>query len=387
MCVHLFRKYRFPQCATVLGVLTLGLLARVVPVGAAPLTLDEAAVKFNDAQRSPYAIIPSTYSDEGEGELKVTKSGLYKLEARDGSSYSTSGNQALKIPVGGGKNYWIAFRKTMPDTDTPLNGVLLYWVKDNTADAQLLDTTPGTPAGVDDAALSVGRTFFDREAGLYITPTRRIGSSSIEVAVNLGKFEGNQPPTLELNSPPAKGVTGKDLSLSARGTDPDGDTLAYYWDFNDEESQGGLAATAANVTHNWEKSADYRVRCTVSDMKGGTASRSFVLRIERLPGIEDVSGRHRISGTVTLNGAPFADALVRAEIVGALTKSPIIGTAYTDSDGTFTLLNILPGNYIVKAIKPGYTIEPIRISTNRTPETIAMGKTDVTDVPFAATPN
>jgi hypothetical protein len=391
MCVHLFCQYNNTRHAN-RGSWLRGALFCAVALGfaasaqAAPLVLEEAAIKFSDTQRSPYSLVPSSYSGDGEGEVTVTKSGTYKLDARDGSSFGTSSTQALKIPVGGGKNYWIAYRKAMPDTETPLNGVLLYWIKDNTSDAQLLDTTPGTPAGVDDAALSLGSTFADKAAGLYITPTRRVGSSSIEVVVNMGKFEANKPPTVKLTPSVNKGVTGKDLSFSVEASDPDRDTLAYYWDFNDGERQGGLAATSATVKHSWEKSADYRVRCTVSDMKGGTASASFVLRIQRLPGIEDVSGRHRISGTVTQDGQPFADALVRVEAVGTIGKSAVIGTAFTDSDGTFALLNILPGNYIVKADKPGYTIEPIRISTNRTPETVYMGKNDVTDVPFNATP-
>lgn len=399
MCVHLFCRNHFPRRVaqgswvrgTLASLMALGLAASARPAGAAPLTLGQEAVAFNDAQRSPYVLIPSTYSGEGDGELTVTKSGTYKLEARDGTSYGTSGNQAIKIPVGGGKNYWLAFRKAMPDTETPVNGVLLYWTKDNSSDAQLLDTTPGTPAGIDDAALSLGRTFADKAANLYITPTRKIGSSSIELVINMGTFDGNQPPTLKLTAPSTKGVTGKDLSFSAEASDPDRDTLGYYWDFGDAETQGGLTTAAAKITHNWEKSADYRVRCTVTDMKGGTVSSSFLLRVERLPGIEDVSARHRISGTVTLNGAPLADVLVRVEVTGSIKsaggKNTLSGTAYTDSDGSFTFLNILPGDYVVKAAKPGYTIEPIRISTNRTPETVAMGKVDVTDVPFAATPN
>ena len=37
---------------------------------------------------------------------------------------------------------------------------------------QLLDTTPGSPFGKDDAPISLGRTFSDTEAGIHITTAR-----------------------------------------------------------------------------------------------------------------------------------------------------------------------------------------------------------------------
>ena len=57
------------------------------------------------------------------------------------------------------------------------------------------------------------------------------------------------------------------VTLNGGGSsDPNGDALAYFWDFGDDSPP----VNAPSVTHQWSRAGWYVVRCVVSDMKGGT---------------------------------------------------------------------------------------------------------------------
>ena len=57
------------------------------------------------------------------------------------------------------------------------------------------------------------------------------------------------------------------IAFTATGTDPDGDTLTYAWDFGDTTS-----STTQNPSKTYTAAGTYTAKVTVSDGKGGSGS-------------------------------------------------------------------------------------------------------------------
>ena len=71
------------------------------------------------------------------------------------------------------------------------------------------------------------------------------------------------------------------VAFSAAATDADGDTLTFSWSFGD-----GSTSSSQNPTHSYQQLGFYDATVTVSDGKGGTATRTIqvnVLSTERDP--------------------------------------------------------------------------------------------------------
>ena len=98
----------------------------------------------------------------------------------------------------------------------------------------------------------------------------------IDVVVNVGAFEGNQAPVLELSASATAVDEDDEITFTAVAFDPDGDALGIYWDFGD----GNYAYNETEVTHAFEQEGEYFVRCEVTDMKGGHTSRYVVVTVE-----------------------------------------------------------------------------------------------------------
>jgi hypothetical protein len=108
---------------------------------------------------------------------------------------------------------------------------------------------------------------------------------------------------------------GTNVSFGAFVTDPDGDSLTYKWDFQDEE----FTTSNSGVTHTFGRARDYKVKVTASDGKGGSSSAEATVVAGTLEGtwvIENAvhenlymnvshSGSASISGSFT-NGATFS---------------------------------------------------------------------------------
>ena len=76
----------------------------------------------------------------------------------------------------------------------------------------------------------------------------------------------NEAPAVDLNANAATGTAPLTVSFSAEADDPDGDALAYLWDFGDGTISGENPAS-----HLYREAGTYTASVTVSDRKGGKA--------------------------------------------------------------------------------------------------------------------
>jgi hypothetical protein len=278
------------------------------------------------------------------------------------------------------QDYFLEFRQRYTANQWLMNGIGLRWGSASGSGSQLIDTTPGTPDGKNDSAIVIGRTFSDPTAPVHITPLG-FGNTyppSIDVRVNIGTFPGNLPPIVSLGASAENTGIGGTVTLTANATDPNGDPLAYWWDLGD----GTLTISNSPViTKAWTTIGEYKVRCVVSDMKGGTTSESIVITV-------GAPTTFSISGRVLYRGSPLADVLVRAS------SSSSSRYAYTDSDGTYNITRLAAGSYTVTALLHPYTFVNPFFSN---PVTVGPGaesidfigvdapQNDVTLVPMGAT--
>jgi hypothetical protein len=269
----------------------------------------------------------------------VTTSGNYRLFAHDATNAATP--RAVRIARNAQTNYWLEFRQKFTDRPALMDGVGLRWARTGNQQSLLLDVTPGSADGKNDSALLIGRTFSDRVAGIHITPLAKGGTipESLDLQVNLGKFTNNQLPSVTLTASATSAFAGAPITFTANATDPDGDTLAYSWDFGDNAI---VAANTNVVRRAWSAAREYWVRCTVSDMKGGEGSAAVLVRIGN-------PTTYRVAGRVLQGGKPVAG--IRVEVSNTQ-------QTYTVSDGTYTLTGLARGTYSVKAIAEGYLFTP-----------------------------
>ncbi len=280
----------------------------------------------------------------------VTTNGVYRIYTFDAPGIVTGQKYAIRVRKDYDRNYWAEFHQRFTHRWF-LNGVVLNWdpwdngVSDSAGGTHLLDTTPGSPDGKNDCPVIVGRTYSDASAGVHITPLARStsGENWIDVAVSLGAFPGNNPPIANLIADRTTVGAGANVNFSVVAYDPDGDPLAYAWDFGDLN----FGPNSSSVSKNWP-AGEYTVRCTVSDMKGGTYTAKTLITVGS-PATFRVSGR-----IIDEQGAP---------VEGVRVHNGQSGTAYratfTDSDGFYILANNSAGNHTVNAVKYGYTFNAL----------------------------
>ena len=283
----------------------------------------------------------------------VTTSGTYRLNTYDIAALTPGQAYALKIRKDYDRNYWVEFRRKIANAWF-LNGVMLNWdawnngVTNSGSGTHLLDTTPGTTAGnssKDDGAVTIGRTYSDWPSGIHITPIAR-GSNApenwIDVVVNLGIFPSNLPPTSAIIADRTSVATGAVVNLASVAVDPDGDALAYAWDFGDLT----FGPNASSAAKSWAVAGEYLVRCTVSDMKGGVYTRQTVITVGS-------PGTLRAGGRIVFNGQPLEGVRVHNGQSGSSYRG-----GYTDSDGYYLVPGLSNASVNITAVRYGYTLTP-----------------------------
>ncbi len=253
----------------------------------------------------------------------VTASGTYRLATTD--DVHSAGQRLLNFKKDN-RNYWIEFRQNLSDSRLS-NGVFLQWANTDGRENYLLDARPALSG----TAIPIGSTFTDRgannNAGVHVTPVRKGGTypESVDVVVNFGKFSSNRAPVARVSANTAAAPATAPVDFSVAATDADSDALAYFWEFGD-----GTYSTdnQPRQTHAYDSGGEYTVQVTVSDMKGGAARDSVVVKV-------DAPTVHRITGRVLdANNQPLGGIRINA-VNGSETK-----WALTDSDGSYTLAGL-----------------------------------------------
>ena len=303
----------------------------------------------------------------------VTSSGTYRIFAHD-TLASADQIRAIKIQRDTSFDYWLEFRQLLTGNRWSMDGAGLrraHLVNDDVG-TQLLDATPGSPEDRLDSPLVIGRTFSDPEAGIHVTPVGRGGTrpESLDVVVNLGAFPSNDPPSVSLAASATATEIQTDVTFEATASDPDGDALAYSWDFGN----GFFGSNSSSVTTRWLSNNEYVVRCTVTDMKGGTASDSVVVSVGPV-------STFRISGEVTLDGAPLEGVHVHNGLLGSANRG-----SYTDSDGTYVIAGVEAGEHALFAAKAGYETSPLERLVTVGPDASGVDFTAVPTPPPPPTP-
>ncbi|MEW6158868.1 MAG: PKD domain-containing protein, partial [Verrucomicrobiota bacterium] len=292
--------------------------------------------------------------DDADAPL-ITQSGTYRLYAEDHPD--ARGIRALRIARSADLVYWLEFRQFFK-SQYATNGLLVRWAGSAEQNTLLLDTTPGSAGGRNDAPLIIGRTLSDPCIDFHITPIAEGEASPnfVDVVIQRGPFVDNAPPQLELTAGALSANVGQAISFEARAADANGDSLAYSWDFGDFT----VGENKPSLSHAWLLPGEFVVRCTVSDMKGGTASKSLVVRIGTF-------STFQISGSVLREGAPVPDALVR-----------VLGTTrigWSDSDGTYVITRVNSGTYEISADMDRANCFPLNFSNPVTVGPNAAGLT------------
>jgi PKD repeat protein len=227
------------------------------------------------------------YLDASTESVTASKSGSYRIYACD--SITSSGLQALHIKVSSSYDYWFELRQqqsskgsyTKTAHSSLQDGVLVHWgsappsrnILDGTT---LLQMQPGSLSSDGAYPLPLGRTFNDPDAVINVTPVASGGSGSgrwIDLYVDLGERGLNKSPSITGLSSSSKPQARVPCTLSASGSDPDGDALIYQWDFGDASIQ----QATASITHIFLKGGQYTVKCKVLDGRGGSSTQQSMV--------------------------------------------------------------------------------------------------------------
>ncbi|MCH8510036.1 MAG: PKD domain-containing protein [Kiritimatiellae bacterium] len=252
---------------------------------------------------------------KGDNEVEtVTESGTYRLFAHTNpeSRLPETWVRSLLVPVTGSarqhKKIFLGYRHTSATPgqqgrnswDTHAVQVHSHYTADSgnhNSGSHFIDTTPGSRQSNDhhDGAIKIGRTYSEGPhvngehiyGGMHITPIDRGNVSAdgsthhyIDVVINYGEFPDNGNPVASFDQSIYVVDTGTPLSLTLNASDPDGDELAYDWDFGDD---GYNLVSSETQTHTWSSSGLYLMEATVSDMKGGTDTAQAWVNVDSVP--------------------------------------------------------------------------------------------------------
>lgn len=285
----------------------------------------------------------------------VSTSGTYRIYPLEVLT-PDGGMQALRVPRNDSqsRDYWLEFRTAFTSNVSLSNGASVNFGFPfmGSGGSHLLDMTPfdGTRT---DSALVIGRTFSDTQGNVHLTPVGKGGTTpeSLDVVVNFGPYPSNRAPSVTVGASATTVASNTAVTFTATASDPDGDALAYAWEFDDGTFSINNAPTQ---TKTLAGNRLYTVRCTASDMKGGRATAAVQVTV-------GTPTNFSLGGTVTLAGAPLEGVRITD------------GTraTFTTSNGTWQLNDVPAGSYTINAAKFDLNFArsfaaPLAVSANTT---------------------
>jgi autotransporter-associated beta strand protein len=285
--------------------------------------------------------------------VKITTNGTTTTRIRAMDKVQADGNKrALVVDrAGSSDDYWIEHRQLYGTSHGMRDGVLVNWanIGGGYQQPQLLDMTPDTSEKTD-AVLPIGKTFSDTAAAVHITPVGRgadpDGVNWIDVTVSRGTVAGNLPPVANISATNSNPAVNANVTFSCTASDPNGDTLAYFWDWGNGTTTTNNSPTA---NKSWPTAGVYIVQCTVSDQKGLTTTADYVVQV-------GATTTFFIEGVVRrIQGDPLPGVVV--------TASPTTLKATSDATGRFIITGLSAGTYTLTAssVTPDGFTNPVTV--------------------------
>ncbi len=259
---------------------------------------------------------------------RIGTAGIYRVHVCD-EPRNGNGLRAIRVARSGSLDYWFDFRQTIGGTEFE-NGLVMHWANTDGNQSYRTDALP-KQSGI---TLPAGKTFTDPNNGVSVTPLRVVNAfpGAMDVAVGFNAT-GNRAPVARLIQHSPHVANGAVATWTVEASDPDGDELAYYWDFG-------------NDSHSWDNqpvqsksfgNGEFAIHCVVSDTRGGVW-RKTVVQKSGTPSTNQV----RISGRV-VNGESKPMAGIRVSTDGGL-------YAWTDNDGSYQLCRVPKGVHRIDAM-------------------------------------
>jgi ribosomal protein L40E/uncharacterized protein YceK len=172
----------------------------------------------------------------------------------------------------------------------------------------------------------------------------------------------NPPETPIAPSGPSSGTAGTSYTYSTQASDPNGDTIAYTFDWGDgtisttDYAPSGTPATAA---HTWSSAGTYNIKARAIDSRGGISpwSPPLIVIISLPPAV----------GSISITCFPSG-----AEVL-------VDGVARGNATPTLLLTNLTPGSHTVKCTLAGY-------ADNETTVNVTAGETSALSLTLSAIP-
>jgi hypothetical protein len=317
----------------------------------------------------------------------VTNSGLYRIHAFDQPLLEDGKAYALRLARDTNRTYWFSYRQSITNAESiwSQNGLEVRIGGESmlasAGHTTLLDMTPGSRglatnpgyftnnpyASCYDAPLAIGRTYSDQEASLHVTPVKKVGTvpESMDVVVNIGPFPGSNAPSVVISPATLNTTAGVAQTFVASASDPDGDPLAYYWEFDDPDALGGTASGNTNPdsrlsvqgSHTWSRNGDYYVRCSVSDMKGHTTIASAKVTVTGgLPALLTITGTIKDESGNPLSGAVVNNYKSSAPNLVSYGATNFVASSESAADGKY-MISVpagISGTFYLNVLYRGY---------------------------------
>ena len=223
--------------------------------------------------------VTHTYTDAGNYDVTLT------VEDSAGASHSVT--QAVPVLTAGGNSPPTAAFTYTPSPAT--EDVVITFDASTTTDpdgdaitSYLWDLN--NDGITDKTGLTMTHSF--PNAGTYnikLTVTDAAGSTDIEIqTVVVQTVGGNSPPVAAFTYSPLTLVEGDTVTFDgSTSSDPNGDTLSYFWDFNGD---GLTDSTEMSPIHTFASAGSYNVVLRVSDPSDSTNSKTRTIIVSAATG-------------------------------------------------------------------------------------------------------
>ncbi|MFC1479463.1 PKD domain-containing protein [Planctomycetota bacterium] len=153
-------------------------------------------------------------------------------------------------------------------------------------------------------------------------------------------LEANTPPEATASADLKWGPKPLDVTLTGSGTDPDGDTLSYSWNFGD-----GQTSAQQNPVHTFVYTGTYICVLTVTDGKGGADTASVTVEVLREtygaaanPTGDPIGGGKGYRRIIASSEATVVVS-TKAEILNALASAAAGDIVFVDNSAEIDLTN------------------------------------------------